>query len=180
MMLQRDEQIFLNPSWRCSIPNLFFLIFALLSFSSTIFSFMIFSFMISDSTNNGKIAEVLLGSWDPGYQSRVFLSSVWNFSLRFYPLCFSIITFPYFPIFCFMPQWFVCNIILDFQAEIHLDQLLGVMSNGTEPSCVLDETQDFHWQRNGWKRMELYFICWWHNRKTIWMERFPSSDHLGV
>lgn len=65
---------------------------------------MIFSIMISDSTNNGKIAEVLLGSWDPGYQNRVFLLPVWNFALRFYPLCFSVITFPYFPIFLFMPQ----------------------------------------------------------------------------
>lgn len=122
MMLERDEQIFLNPSWSCSIPNLFFLIFALLSFSCTIFSFtifsfMIFSFMISDSTNNGKTAEVLLGSWDLGYQNRVFWLSVWNFVLRFYLLCFFIVTFPYFHIFLYVAQWFVCNIILDFQAK---------------------------------------------------------------
>lgn len=104
---------FLIPHGAAAFPMYpFFLIFALLSFS-----FMIFSFQISDSTNNGKIAEVLLGNWELGYQNRVFLLPVWNFTLRFCPLCCSIITFPYFPIFLYMAQWFFCNIILDFQAK---------------------------------------------------------------
>jgi len=56
----RDEPIFLNSSWNCNIPNFFFLLFTLLSFS----------FRISDSTDNGNIAEVLLGNGDVSYQNR--------------------------------------------------------------------------------------------------------------
>lgn len=49
MKLERNEPIVLNSSWSCSIPNLSFLPFALLSFS----------FKVSDSANNGKIASFI-------------------------------------------------------------------------------------------------------------------------
>lgn len=50
--------------------------YSALFFIYDFFIYDFFSFMISDSTNNGKIAEVLLGSWDSGYQNRFSLLPV--------------------------------------------------------------------------------------------------------